>query len=178
MPHPPKVQQALDSIADFKARTTSAAFFTLVRARVANSLAERVVTPGKIDQANAGLCGPASLLFSVATDQPAEYAKFAIDLYEKGKAKLNDLEIEPLRGFQTYREEAMRKVLGGSMVCLLLMATAAQGAIVYSASVETASRVNVGQVVCIQQPHRGSVALTCNTRGGGPVLLAKGIIAD
>ena len=70
-------------------------FPNLDRNEVWVGLLMRIAHPGVLDQGGASLCGPTALMHAVATDRPGEYARFAIDLYETGKAKLGRLMIEP-----------------------------------------------------------------------------------
>jgi hypothetical protein len=93
-------------ICDFLERPGSSRFPALDRYEVGVGLLMRIANPGLIKQDQASLCGPAALLFSEAADNPAAYAKFAIDLYEKGKAKLNRLEIAPDEDVRNYRPPA------------------------------------------------------------------------
>jgi len=58
-------------------------------------LALRVRMPRLIDQGQTGLCGAASVMYSFAKVQPAQYAKFALGLFFRGKGKFNNTEIEP-----------------------------------------------------------------------------------
>lgn len=70
-------------------------FPNLDRNEVGVGMLMRVAYPDLLDQGAASLCGPTALMHNVATDRPGEYVRFAIDLYEKGKAKLGRLVIEP-----------------------------------------------------------------------------------
>ena len=67
----------------------------LDRDQVGASLLMRVANPSTIDQNNASLCGPAAVMFGFAADRPAAYAKFAIELFEKGEADLGRNTISP-----------------------------------------------------------------------------------
>ncbi|MBR0801870.1 hypothetical protein JQ615_41825 [Bradyrhizobium jicamae] len=58
--------------------------------------------PNIINQRSAGLCGPVGFLYSLAFDSPAAYAKYGIDLYEKGKAMIWRLDIEPSKDCRDY----------------------------------------------------------------------------
>ena len=71
------------------------AFSLIERTEVAQGLSTRIQRPGQISQRSSSLCGPASLLFSVARTRPNEYAQFVVDLADKGDAKLGKLRIEP-----------------------------------------------------------------------------------
>ena len=67
----------------------------LDRDQVGASLLMRVANPSTIDQNNARLCGPAAVMFGFAADRPAAYAKFAIELFEKGEADFGRNTITP-----------------------------------------------------------------------------------
>lgn len=71
------------------------AFRLYTRKEVAKSALERVEKPGRIDQGDASLCGPASLLFAVSRDKPDQYAQFIVDLADNGRALLGTLKIKP-----------------------------------------------------------------------------------
>lgn len=70
-------------------------FPNLDRNEVAAGLLMRVAHPGLLNQGGASLCGPTALMHAVASDRPGEYVRFATDLYERGRAKLGRLMIEP-----------------------------------------------------------------------------------
>jgi hypothetical protein len=55
----------------------------------------RIAYPGLIRQGGASLCGPAAMLYNLVRDRPAAYARYAIDLYETGEAKMVDLSVKP-----------------------------------------------------------------------------------
>jgi len=99
-------QYAANIICDFMKRTGSPYFKKLDRDIVGVDLLMRVANPSIINQQMAGLCGPVSFLYSVASDAPGVYAKFAIDLFEKGKAKIGRLEIEPGSDCRSYAPPA------------------------------------------------------------------------
>jgi hypothetical protein len=94
---------AAGMVCDFLERPGSSRFPSLDRYEVGVGLLMRIANPGLIKQDQASLCGPAALLFSEAADNPGAYARFAIDLYEKGRAKLNRLEIAPDEDVRHYR---------------------------------------------------------------------------
>src|SRR5262249_39065587 len=58
--------------------------------------------PYKIDQQGSSLCAPAAMVFALAKDSPERYAKFVIDLFELGAAKLGKLDIRPGEDLLTY----------------------------------------------------------------------------
>ena len=93
---------AAGMILDFMKRTGSGSFPMLDRDRVGLDLLYRVANPNVINQGNAGLCGPVGFLYSVAFDSPVTYAKYAIDLFEKGRAKIGRIEVEPSHDCRHY----------------------------------------------------------------------------
>ncbi len=96
MPSTPTTRAAAQSLVTaFGARRGGGRFPGISRAAVTSALSQRIVTPGDISQSVLSLCGPAALLFTTARDEPTRYAQFIIDLYEKGRAKLGSLDIEP-----------------------------------------------------------------------------------
>ena len=102
-----KTRAALALVDAFKKPSNrGAAFFSLSRKEVAEGLKRNLTNPSAIDQADAQLCGPASLLYSLLQDNPSEYAQFAIDLFEKGKARLRELEVTPCDDLKKYAPPA------------------------------------------------------------------------
>jgi len=97
---------AAQLIFDFLKRTGSPKFPRLDRDRVGIDLLYRVANPNVINQGNAGLCGPVGFLYSVAFDSPAAYAKYGIDLFEYGKAKIGRIEVEPGTDCRNYMPQA------------------------------------------------------------------------
>lgn len=93
---------AADIICSFLKRMGSPKFSKLNRDEVGIDLLMRIANPSLINQRRAGLCGPCAFLYSVATDSPAMYAKFAIDLFEKGIAKIGRVEVEPSDNCRSY----------------------------------------------------------------------------
>ena len=89
-------------IFDFLKGTGSGRFPGLNRDRVGIDLLYRVANPNVINQGNATLCGPVGFLYSVAFDSPSTYAKYAIDLFEKGRAKIGRIEVEPSSDCRNY----------------------------------------------------------------------------
>lgn len=65
------------------------------RSEVAASLRSRVLAPEKIRQGTSSLCGPAAFLYVLASKEPAAYAAYVIDLYEKGTAAIGKLKVAP-----------------------------------------------------------------------------------
>jgi hypothetical protein len=79
---------AAEWVCNFMQRSGNPYWPKLDRDQVGASLLMRIANPSTIDQNNASLCGPAALMFGIAADQPGTYAKYAIELFEKGKAEL------------------------------------------------------------------------------------------
>ena len=77
-------------------------FPKLDRDEVGIDLLLRVSNPNILNQRTAGICGPMGFLYSLDFDSPAAYAKYAIDLYEKGKAMLGELKIDPSSDCRQY----------------------------------------------------------------------------
>jgi hypothetical protein len=86
---------AVEILCDFLERDGPQRFPKLDRDRVGIDLLLRVANPGIISQGEAGLCGPVSFLYGLAFDSPAAYARYGIDLFEKGRAKIGEFDIEP-----------------------------------------------------------------------------------
>ena len=64
-------QQRAEELVDlFAARAGRGVFTSISRKKVADGLRVRVWAPSAIDQGTSSLCGPASLLFDVATRDP------------------------------------------------------------------------------------------------------------
>ncbi len=93
---------AANMVCDFLRRSGRAYFPRLDRDEVGVGMLMRIANPSLLRQGEASLCGPTALLFSVASDNPVQYARFAIDLYEKGKAKIGRLMIEPGKDVRNY----------------------------------------------------------------------------
>lgn len=86
---------ASEMVCDFLINTRMTFFPKLDPHRVGIGILRRIANPSLIDQDQGSLCGPAALLFNYATDKPGHYARFAIDLYQKGQASLGRLLIKP-----------------------------------------------------------------------------------
>lgn len=88
---------AADRICDFMKGTGNGYFPNLNRDKVGVDLLMRVGNPGVMDQDRAGLCGPFAFIYGLASDKPLTYADYAIDLYEKGKASIGNIDVSPSR---------------------------------------------------------------------------------
>jgi hypothetical protein len=93
---------AADLIFSFMKRMGQNYFPNLDRDQVGIDLLLRVSNPNILNQRSAKICGPMGFLYSIAFDSPAVYAKYAIDLYEKGKAVLGELKIDPSSDCRQY----------------------------------------------------------------------------
>ncbi len=86
---------AAETVRDFLMKSGTTYFPKLSREQVGIGMLLRIGNPGMIRQGAASLCGPAAMMFSYATDWPVAYVRFAVDMYEKGKANLGRLLIKP-----------------------------------------------------------------------------------
>lgn len=89
-------------IAAFSQSSRGGVFKHLTRAQIGIGMYINTRFPSLIKQGTSSLCGPSSLLFNIARDNPAAYAQFAIDLYETGVAKLGTLKIEAGSDLRAY----------------------------------------------------------------------------
>jgi len=90
-----KHRMAAQLVCDFLKRGGRTAFPKLSRELVGMGLLMRIANPGLVSQGEASLCGPAVLIFNILTANPVQYARYAIDLFEKGKGKIGRLQVEP-----------------------------------------------------------------------------------
>jgi hypothetical protein len=93
---------AADLILYFMRRMGQKYFPHLDRDQVGIDLLIRVSNPNILNQQGAGICGPIGFLYGLAFDSPDDYARFAVELYENGKAKLGDLTIDPSSDCRDY----------------------------------------------------------------------------
>lgn len=88
-------QRAEDLVLRFAGRLGGGVFRCILRSAVARGLLERIRVPSTINQAASSLCGPAALLYDLATRDPVAYASYVIALYETGVGYLGTLEVKP-----------------------------------------------------------------------------------
>ena len=88
-------QRAEEIVRQFAGRTKPGVFKYILRSAVAKGLLQRVQEPSMIDQAASSLCGPAALLYDLATRDPEGYATYVISLYETGLGVIGKLEVTP-----------------------------------------------------------------------------------
>jgi hypothetical protein len=86
---------ARELVDDFARRIGPGAFSSLARGDIADGLRARIDNPSVIQQGPTQFCGPGSFIFSVASDDPVRYVRFAIDLYEQGQATLGNMHVQP-----------------------------------------------------------------------------------
>lgn len=101
---------AAEIVCDFLKGSSGTYFPHLDRNAVGVGLLMRIANPGLMNQGDAPLCGPTALIHTLATDHPGQYARFAIDLYEKGKAKLGRLTIEPGKDVRSHKPAGIPQV--------------------------------------------------------------------
>lgn len=95
-------KRAADLVCDFMERDGAGQFPQLNRDNVGIGLLMRLAKPSLMAQAKSSLCGPTALLYNMASDQPETYARFAVDLFEKGRGTLGSLEITPSSAVRAY----------------------------------------------------------------------------
>jgi hypothetical protein len=91
---------ACDPVCDFLERTGHGQWPHLDRDEVGVGMLLRIAKPGLLQQAGASLCGPAAFLFSLLQDRPGQYARFAIEMYERGAAIMDNRSIEPSKNLR------------------------------------------------------------------------------
>lgn len=102
LPVLPPREQARALVADFAGRAGGGAFPHIHRADVAQGLRVRLDHPSLISQEQSSLCGPAALVFNLATNDPVHYAQYVIDLYEKGAANIRRLHVHAGSDLRAY----------------------------------------------------------------------------
>lgn len=88
-------ESAIALVNQFVASGIGRSWPNIDRAALAAGLIERINDPNRINQGGTPLCGPASLIRSVAIGNSDAYARAAIDLYTSGRARINNLDIRP-----------------------------------------------------------------------------------
>ena len=94
--------RSVNTVCDFLKNSGRVHFKKLNRYDVGVGILMRIANPGLLQQGAASLCGPAALLFNIANDTPIIYARFAIDLFEKGEAVLGRINIKPGEDVRNY----------------------------------------------------------------------------
>jgi len=88
-------QTAIAFVNRFKSQTGPSVWPNVSRAALAEGLIQRINSPNTINQQGTPLCGPASFVRAIASDNPDGYAQAAIDVYTLGAAKIGSLDIRP-----------------------------------------------------------------------------------
>jgi len=65
------------------------------RQQFAADLRIRAADPSRIDQGQTPLCGPAAFIHCIATDRPADYVRYVLDLATTGTGTLGGLTVTP-----------------------------------------------------------------------------------
>ena len=86
---------AVAKVNTFRAGTTPSAWTGLDRGDTADRLIELINDPDKLEQGSLGVCGPAAFFNIWIAEDPLAFASYAIDLYEKGEAKIGNLDVKP-----------------------------------------------------------------------------------
>jgi hypothetical protein len=102
LPRPSPRDQARALVAAFAARGGGGVFPHIQRSDVALGLRARVDQPSLISQQSSSLCGPAALVFDLATHDPVRYAQYVIDLYERGVADVKQLHVKAGSDLRAY----------------------------------------------------------------------------
>ena len=80
------------------------------RSDVIQGLRDRINDPSKIDQDRTSLCGAAALMYCLAKDKPADYARYVVELYHTGKGKIGKLKVEPGSDCRKYKPGKTKKI--------------------------------------------------------------------
>jgi|HubBroStandDraft_4_1064222.scaffolds.fasta_scaffold05802_1 hypothetical protein len=102
---------------DFEKRT-STFWTTLSRADIAADLRVRIDNPDKINQGETSLCGPADFVRDVAEDNPVEYARAVIELYETGRTRIGTLDLKPCHDLRAHALPVHHQIADGDWIIL------------------------------------------------------------
>lgn len=89
-------------IAKFTALTNPGKFPGIPRILVAHGLRARLKEPSLINQGDASLCGPASLMYHIASEDPETYAHYVMNLYDAGVGYLGRTKVKPSAACRNY----------------------------------------------------------------------------
>jgi len=89
---------------DFAQNKSGGAFPNINRVDVVDGLRDRVAPGGaeNIAQMGSSLCGPAAVMFCVTNKNPEMYARYVMDLYNKGEAQFGTLTVKPGEACRNY----------------------------------------------------------------------------
>ncbi len=99
---PRTAQDWLDELANGREQ----AYPNISRSEVVSGLRDRLATPTLIDQKNTSLCGPAALMYCLASSKSALYAQYVAELYATGHSTIGRLTVAPGAGCKAYRATA------------------------------------------------------------------------
>jgi hypothetical protein len=105
-------------IHEFETRKGDVAFTEIERKSVADELRKRIEKPSKIDQGQSSLCGPAVFIYCLAKKKPKVYARYIIDLYEKGEATIGRLKVKPGHDCKNYKLPIDSEMVGVDWIAL------------------------------------------------------------
>lgn len=86
----------------FEALPNPGKFRAIHRTMVAKALRERKKEPWLIDQGDSSLCGPAALMFHLASEDFDTYARYVMDLYDAGVGRIGKMKVKPSRSCRDY----------------------------------------------------------------------------
>jgi hypothetical protein len=97
---------------EFAKKPPTGAFPNINRVDVVDGLRDRVSPGGaeNISQLGSSLCGPAAVMFCVATRNPALYVQYVMDLYDKGQAEFGTLTVKPGDACRAYKPRSINPV--------------------------------------------------------------------
>ena len=99
---PTDQERAEELVRQFAARPGGGAFTRIARQAVAMGLLVRIYDPSAIHQKVSSLCGPATLLFDLASRDPIAYVEYVMSLYEKGVGHIKNIEVVPGSDLKEY----------------------------------------------------------------------------
>ena len=74
----------------------------ITRETLESQVRRRMDTPKRIDQEGASLCGPASLIYTLANRDQQAYYDYVMGLYDHGEAKIGSLRVQPGEDCKNY----------------------------------------------------------------------------
>jgi len=112
--YPPPKAHPLAELAHLPRWTGKPAFPHVRPDILARELNQRIQDPGKINQSEASLCGPAAFLFSIAKLSPLTYARYILDLYKTGIGNLGKMQITPSQDCRNFNptSKQMKGLIG------------------------------------------------------------------
>lgn len=96
---------AIAAIQAFSQKSSPSAFPNLgvSRKKFAHDLMERINSASLLNQGATSLCGATVFLLAVLRRDPVTFARYVMDLYDRGEAKVGDLSVTPGRDCRSYR---------------------------------------------------------------------------